>query len=78
MELPHNRDMWHVKYESPLLKFENQKESYATYILCEKKGTRGKHGCQQIYDDYNDLLLLRLKINKDSDPFFILPERCYV
>ena len=114
MELLQSRDKRKMKHESSLREFESQKETYATYILCKKRGTRGKHGSsisesnhssilvylndgikngnlycekpqtlvkdlfmrqdkhvikwnQQIYDESNNLLLLRSKINKDSD-----------
>ena len=115
MELLQNRDHRNVKHESLLQEFESQKESYATYILSKKKGTRGKHGSsisemnhssilahlndglkngnhysekphtlvkdlfirqenhivkwnQLIYNENNDLSVLRSSINKDSDP----------
>ena len=44
MELLQKRDQRNVKHESLLQEFEKQKDSYATYILSKKKGSRGKYG----------------------------------
>ena len=44
MDLLQKRDQRNAKHKTSLQEFERQKESYATYILCKKKGTRGKHG----------------------------------
>ena len=109
------REQRYAKHESSLREFENMKDSYASYILCKKKGTRGKHGSsiletnhasilvhlndgskqgnnyyekphtlvkdlfirqqkhvvtwnQRIYDENNDLIVIRSKINKESNP----------
>ena len=45
MELLQSRDKRKMKHESSLREYESQKATYATYILCKKRGTRGKH-CQ--------------------------------
>ena len=110
-----NRDNRYARHESSLREFEELKNTYASYILCKKKGTRGKHGSsisetnhasilvhlndgvkqgnhyyekphtlvkdlflrqekhvirwnQQMYDENNDLILLRSKINKETNP----------
>ena len=115
LDMLQNRDQRYAKYESSLHEFVEKKDSYASYILCKKKGTRGKHGSsisetnhasilchlndgskqgnhyyekpytlvkdlfirqqnhivkwnQQMYDENNDLILLRAQINKDTNP----------
>ena len=39
-----SKEQQHAAHESALYEFADQKDSYASYILCKKKGTRGKHG----------------------------------
>ena len=125
LELLSLRDKRHAKHETALREFESDKNSYASYILRTKKGTRGRHGSniskinhssilvhlneglkhgnhysekthtlvkdlfvrqekhiirwnQQMYNEYNDLLLMRSKINKTVILIYIMPVKCCV
>ena len=44
LDMMQNRDQRHARNETSLHEFAENKDSYALYILCKKKGTRGKHG----------------------------------
>ena len=57
MDLLENREKRQMKHETCLREFESMKETYATYILCKKKGTRGKHGSSISESNHSSILV---------------------
>ena len=46
-----------MKHETSLREFESMKDTYATSILCKKRGTRGKHGSSISKSNYSSILV---------------------
>ena len=69
MTLLTSRDVRNLKLETTLQDFKNEKESYATFILCKQRGTRGKHGSSISEMNHSSVLkqgvhLYKFSINK--------------
>ena len=57
MNLLQNREKRQMKHESSLREFERFKETHVAYILCKKRGTRGKHGSSISKSNHSSILV---------------------
>ena len=56
-KLLQSREKRQLNHETYLREFESLKETYATYILCKKKGTRGKHGSSILESNHSSIFV---------------------
>ena len=69
-----NRGKRQMKHESSLREFESFKETYVAYILCKKRGTRGKHVSSISKSNHSSILVHLNKGVKNGNLYYGKPQ----